>query len=49
MIKHNIKGFLLDTNVISELVKPMPDQNVIGFLSTLENAWLSIISIHELS
>ena len=44
-----MKGFLLDTNVISELVKPAPDQNVIDFLSTIESAWLSIISLHELT
>ncbi len=44
-----MKGFLLDTNVISELVKPAPNQHVIEFLSTVDNAWLSIISLHELT
>ncbi|MEE9354001.1 MAG: type II toxin-antitoxin system VapC family toxin [Methylococcaceae bacterium] len=44
-----MKGFLLDTNVISELVKPAPDKNVVEFLSTMDSAWLSIISLHELT
>ena len=44
-----MKGFLLDTNVFSELVKPAPDQHVVEFLSTLDNAWLSIISLHEIT
>lgn len=43
-----MKGFLLDTNVVSELVKPAPNQNVVEFLSTLDNAWLSIISFNEI-
>lgn len=43
-----MKGFLLDTNVISELVKPSPNRNVVKFLSTLDNAWLSIINLHEI-
>jgi predicted nucleic acid-binding protein len=44
-----LKGFLLDTNVISELVKPAPDKNVVEFLSTMDSAWISIISLHELT
>ena len=44
-----MKGFLLDTNVISELVKAVPNRNVVNFLSTLDNAWLSMISLHELT
>ncbi|MEE9356011.1 MAG: PIN domain-containing protein [Methylococcaceae bacterium] len=44
-----MKGFLLDTNVISELVKPAPDKNVVEFLSTMDSAWISIISLHELT
>lgn len=44
-----MKGCLLDTNVISELVKPKPESNVVEFLSTLENGWLSIISLHEIT
>ena len=44
-----MQGYLLDTNVISELVKPAPNRNVVEFLSTLDNAWLSIISLHEIT
>lgn len=44
-----MSGFLLDTNVISELVKPSPNKNVVKFLSTLNNSWLSIISLHEIT
>ena len=44
-----MKGFLLDTNVISELVKPAPNKNVVKFLSAVDNAWLSIISLHEMT
>lgn len=41
--------FLLDTNVVSELVKPSPNQNVVAFLSSIKQSWLSIICLHELS
>lgn len=44
-----MNGFLLDTNVISELVKPLPNRNVVEFLSTLDTAWLSIINLHEIT
>ncbi len=44
-----MKGFLLDTNVISELVKPVPNRTVVKFLSTLDYAWFSIITLHELN
>ncbi|HGG59315.1 MAG TPA: type II toxin-antitoxin system VapC family toxin [Gammaproteobacteria bacterium] len=43
-----MKTCLIDTNVISELARPKPDRNVIAFLSSLENAALSIISLHEI-
>lgn len=44
-----MKGFLLDTNVISELVKPAPNKHVVKFLSAVDNAWLSVISLHEIT
>ena len=44
-----MRGFLLDTNVISELVKSTPNRNVVKFLSTLDNAWLSIICLHGIT
>lgn len=39
---------LLDTNIISELGKPEPQQSVVDFLMTLPVAWLSTITLHEL-
>ena len=41
-------GFLLDTNVVSELTKKSPDPRVIAFLSEQDNLWLSPIVLHEL-
>ena len=44
-----MKGFLLDTNVISKLVKPVPNRNVVEFLTPLDSAWISIIGLHEIT
>ena len=41
-------GFLLDTNVISEIVKPEPDPRVITFLTDQSDLWLSTIVLHEI-
>ncbi|MCY3625608.1 MAG: type II toxin-antitoxin system VapC family toxin [Candidatus Dadabacteria bacterium] len=43
-----MNGYLLDTNVISELTKKLPSPRVIEFLSEHGNLWLSTIVIHEL-
>ena len=43
-----MNGYLLDTNVISELTRESPDPRVIEFLSEHENLWLSTIVMHEL-
>lgn len=43
-----MKSFLLDTNVISEVMRTAPDVRVLRFLSGLEAAWLSVITLHEL-
>ncbi len=43
-----MKGFLLDTNVISEIVKPEPDPQVITFLGSQSELWLSTIVVHEI-
>ena len=43
-----MNGYLLDTNVVSELTKESPDPRVIEFLSQHENLWLSTIVMHEL-
>ncbi len=41
-------GVLLDTNVVSETVRPEPDSRVLAFLSADHQLWLSTIVIHEL-
>ena len=43
-----MSGFLLDTNVVSELVKPSPEPRVIAFLNSQTDLWLSAIVLHEL-
>ena len=40
--------FLLDTNVLSETVKPKPNIRVIHFLQGLGDAYISVLTIHEL-
>ena len=44
-----MNGILLDTNVVSETVRPEPDAKVLAFLSREPNLWLSAIVLHELS
>lgn len=39
---------LLDTNVISETTRQTPDPNVLGFLTVLDHAFVSVLTIHEL-
>ena len=41
-------GYLLDTNVVSELTRDIPDPNVVTFLSEESDLWLSSIVIYEL-
>ena len=41
-------NWLLDTNVVSELARPHPDGRVLSFLSNIDNAYLSMITLHEL-
>lgn len=43
-----MEGILLDTNVISELIKPRPDPNTTTFLRKLVHPWLCSITLHEL-
>ncbi len=41
--------FLLDTNVLSEMLKPAPDPDVIEFLRATHNSlWLSVVVLYEL-
>lgn len=41
-------GWLLDTNVLSELTRPKPAPAVVGFLERAEPAFVSAVSLHEL-
>ena len=40
-------SYLLDTNVISELTKNAPAQQVVSFLSEQDDLWLPSIVMHE--
>ena len=41
-------GYLLDTNVVSELTKLSPDPQVVTFLRQQYDLWLSVVVVHEL-
>ena len=42
-------GFLLDTNVVSEAIKPVPDPRVTEFLRDRhDRLWLSVIVLYEM-
>jgi len=43
-----MSGYLLDTDVVSEIVKVAPDSQVLAFLAEQEELWLSAIVLHEL-
>lgn len=43
-----MSGFLLDTNVISEMTKDAPDSRVVAFLNEQPDLWLAAVVIHEL-
>ena len=43
-----MRGYLVDTNVVSELTKSAPDSGVISFLTSRDDLWLSSVVIHEL-
>ena len=43
-----MRGVLLDTNVVSETLRPAPDETVLAFLSEEPDLWLSTIVLHEL-
>jgi len=40
-------AFLLDTNVLSEVVKPKPSAEVELFMAREGDLWLSVIALHE--
>ena len=41
--------YLLDTNVLSETTKPECDEGVRTFLDYLPDAYISVLSIHEIA
>ena len=42
-------AYLIDTNVVSELVRPKPEPQVIAFFENEADLWLSVITLHELN
>ena len=42
-----MSGYLLDTNVISELTKDVPEPRVVSFLVGRDDVWVSSVLIHE--
>lgn len=44
-----MSGYLLDTNVISEIASPQRDRRVVTFLDGLDDGFISVITIHELA
>jgi len=45
-----VSGFLLDTNVLSELRRPKPERKVVAFVSTqpLDRLYISVVTLAEL-
>ena len=43
-----MRGFLLDTDVVSEPMRDAPDPRVVAFLSRHDELWLSAVVLHEL-
>lgn len=43
-----MSGYLLDTNIVSEIAKPEPHKGVVDFLGALEQGYISVLTLHEL-
>ncbi len=43
-----MNGYLLDSNVVSEAIKPRPEPRVLSFLGREPEVWLSAVVLHEL-
>ena len=43
-----VMTFLLDTNIISELTRPKPNQNVINWSAQLSEITISVITVEEI-
>lgn len=44
-----MSGWLIDTNVISELVRPRPAAKVVAFLERTSGLHLSVVTLHEIA
>jgi len=44
-----VTRYLLDTNILSETTKPICNEGVRKFLDSLSNAYISVLSIHEIA
>lgn len=44
-----MKGYLFDTNILSEMANQKPDEAVISLISSLNSGFLSTITLHEIS
>jgi predicted nucleic acid-binding protein len=44
-----VKEWLIDTNVLSELMKPKPTAQVTAFLRSMSGLHLSVITLHEIA
>ena len=42
-----MNGYLLDTNVVSELTRDVPEPRVVGFLAGRHDVWVSSVLVHE--
>ena len=40
---------LLDTNVLSELIRPKPNAKVAAFVHSQNDAYISVVTLHELT
>ena len=43
-----MSGYLLDTNVVSELSKENPNEAVVRYLNAHDDLWISVIVVEEL-
>lgn len=44
-----MSAVLFDTNVVSELVRPKPDANVMAFVRRQQDPFISVVTLHELT
>ena len=43
-----MSGYVLDTNVVSETTRDLPDARVVEFLTVSDDVWLASVVVHEL-